>query len=231
MINETSMWWKPQASLLQLFVLISIWMTESWVKGAYTPCVYTWECSTSCCALAYSDTNVLGYYWLDSTLCNGSGLVSGQSCSGPSSWSSQWWEDTICQSKEYCFEKYVLPFVIIFCIVAAFIIGALIVFLVFWCKRRRAEKKKQKQTEIANATEKEDDEVKNSQIDGNFNEKGHNETTAMGLKGDGSRLSNHPADNSKQEEHFSGEEEKEQQISEHESIENQPVQFHATAVI
>ena len=198
-------------------------------QSSYTPCVYYWECSTSCWTLAYSDQNVLGYYWLSASSCTGSGLASGQSCSGPSSCSSQWWEDTICQSKEYCFEKYVLPFVVIFWIVAAFIIGALIVFLIFWIKRRRAEKKRQKQAEVINATEKEEDEIKNSQTDEKVNEKGHNETTAMGLKGDRSQLSNHPADNSNNDQNFD-EEEKEKQVSEHESIENQPVKFHGTNV-
>ena len=81
---------------------------------------------------------------------------------------------------------------VIFSIVAAFIIGALIVFLIFWYKRRKAEKRKEKENELANETDKEEDDLKLSSK--SENGKGQNETTAMGLKGDGSHIMNRSRD-------------------------------------
>ncbi|CAI2380421.1 unnamed protein product [Moneuplotes crassus] len=154
-----------------------------------TPCVYEWECSSKCCAMSYNSKNVLGYYCLGENDCNGSGLGVGQSCNGPDNCSTKCCEDTICQSKQYCFEKYILPFVVIFSIVAAFIICALIVFLIFWYKRRKAEKKREKEIEMQNETDKEEDAKLSNKSD---MAKGPNETTAMGLKGEKENPMNGP---------------------------------------
>mmetsp|Transcript_3374 Transcript_3374/g.2825 ORF Transcript_3374/g.2825 Transcript_3374/m.2825 type:complete len:91 (-) Transcript_3374:35-307(-) len=51
-----------------------------------------------------------------------------------------------------------------------------------------AEKKKEKETELENVTDKDEDDIKLSEKSGKS--KGVNETTAMGLKGEGSHIMN-----------------------------------------
>ena len=77
---------------------------------------------------------------------------------------------------------------------AAFIIGALVVFLIFWYKRRKAEKKRQKEEEVQHASEADE---KLSEKAGSA--KGPNETTAMGLKGEKSHVMNRSGDPSHDE--------------------------------
>ena len=94
---------------------------------------------------------------------------------------------------------------IIFSIVAAFVILAVVVFLIFWCKRKRAEKKLRRDQEIINATEREEEDGKLTHREEKIASRGHNETTAMGLKGEGSHVMNHPSEASGSREHFEDE--------------------------
>ena len=114
--------------------------------------------------MAYSTQNVLGYYCKEIEYCGTENLTIGQSCSGPQYCSTNCCESTVCQSKEYCFEKYLLPFIIIFAIVILFIVVAALVFCIYWCKQIRADKKRRK------LMQEEDIEKKQESTNMNINE-------------------------------------------------------------
>ena len=155
---------------IALLFLLSVLSLSFALKANDETCGREWECESNCCTMAYDDQNVLGYYCRKSDFCGKENLGLGQSCTGPSECSTNCCESTVCQSKTYCFEKYILPFIVIFVIVGLFILAAIFVFVLYWIKAKRAEKMRKR--------------VIHEQDDEEYTKKPGNETTAMGLKGE-----------------------------------------------
>ena len=102
-------------------------------------CVYGTNCASGCCDFGYNSESVLGSYCFAMDYCTSALKTPGQSCGVSNECESKCCEQTICQASTVCFNKYVLPFVIVFGAFFLFIVAAVVVF-VFYKRKVRREK-------------------------------------------------------------------------------------------
>ncbi|CDW73442.1 UNKNOWN [Stylonychia lemnae] len=102
-------------------------------------CVFNHNCASGCCDLGFDSSDSLGSYCFDRTYCTSELKNPGQSCSISNECESKCCEDTICQKNGICFNKYVLPFVIVFGVLIVFLVAALIILILYKRKMRRAK--------------------------------------------------------------------------------------------
>jgi len=102
-------------------------------------CVYSHNCASNCCDLGFDGDDTLGTYCFASTYCTSELKNPGQSCAISNECDSKCCEDTICQKNPVCFNKYVLPFVIVFGVLVVFLVAAIIILVLYKRKMRRAK--------------------------------------------------------------------------------------------
>eukprot|EP00347_Sterkiella_histriomuscorum_P002079 403369557 len=102
-------------------------------------CVYSHQCASTCCDLGFDSDETLGSYCFYSGYCTSALKNPGQSCGVSNECESKCCEDTICQKNSICFNKYVLPFVIVFGVLVLFLIAAIVILVLYKRKMRRAK--------------------------------------------------------------------------------------------
>lgn len=105
--------------------------------------MYGHQCATACCDLGFNSADILGTYCFYSEYCTSSLKHPGQSCGVSNECESKCCEDTICQVNSICFNKYVLPFVIVFGVLVMFLVAAVVILILYKRKMRRAKMMKQ----------------------------------------------------------------------------------------
>ena len=101
---------------------------------------FSHHCQSGCCEMSFDPTTplALGFYCQPPDYCSPTtGLRHpGQSCRTGPDCLSQCCEDTVCQAQSLCFGQYILPFVIVFGILALFLASAILLVIVHKYRRK-----------------------------------------------------------------------------------------------
>ncbi len=140
-------------SLLTAILTLSLASATKYSLKLGTSCAFSHHCESGCCDMGFdpsdSTSNVLGFYCFTKDYCQpGSLKHPGQSCRVGTECLSTCCEDTVCQASSLCFGKYILPFVIVFGILAVFAVVALCIVMIHKCKKARNKKSDINQTEV-----------------------------------------------------------------------------------
>ncbi len=105
-----------------------------------TSCAFSFNCESGCCEMGFDPTDetgtTLGFYCFASNFCTPGALKHpGQSCRTGTECQSTCCEDTVCQAYATCFNQYILPFVIVFGILATFLVTAVVIVMVHKCRK------------------------------------------------------------------------------------------------
>ena len=100
-------------------------------------CVHNQHCASGCCDLGFDSDETLGTYCFWEGYCTSEKKNPGQSCGISNDCFSNCCEDTICQKNSICFNKYVLPFVIVFGVLVIFLVAAVVILVLYKRKMRR----------------------------------------------------------------------------------------------
>ena len=90
-----------------------------------------------------NDTTSLGFFCQSKDdYCSATTLRQlGQSCASNQQCLQGCCEDTVCQTSKVCFTKYILPFAIVFGVLAVFVVSAAIILVVHKYRKRIRDRK------------------------------------------------------------------------------------------
>ena len=102
-------------------------------------CAFNYHCQSQCCDFGSSSSNILGYYCYQTSYCTSMLLKPGQSCSSSGQCETKCCESGFCQANNMCFQKYILPFIIIFGVVVLFLVMVAVILVCYKRKMKQAK--------------------------------------------------------------------------------------------